>query len=232
MDYVHTAETFTKSHLDRFLSNPYIMAVVKITLLLYVSQLAPRLPGYITNMFKNTFVKLICVALIAYLANVDFQLSLLLALIFVLGGNLASGRGPLESFEDSTQGPFYVDQTQYTNLLDGKAIVGDAKLLDGTSDIYTGCNGIKMDDLLSIFDGDAVKLQDKLSNSFKQLIEQLPSGDSAKTKLYKMAISAGLPYNIQFNDQNAPLIGTILLNNGVKVSKTCTAPYQDGPINV
>lgn len=227
---IQNAETMIKSKLDMILQNPYVMAVLKITLILYAATLAPKLPSFVQATFANTFVKILAIALIAYIAEVDFQLAIILAIIFVLGINAASGRGIFESYTN-VQAPFYSDETKYTNLLGSPAIVGNATLIQSSSDNYSGCDNIKMADLLSVFDNDHIKLQTTVMYAYKSLIDQLPNGSTPQENLMSIAKSIGLPGNIEFNDDNASLIATILINSGFAINKTCTAPYGDGMIN-
>lgn len=226
MDAIQTAEITIKRNLDVILKNPYVMAVLKVTLVLYASLLAPRLPSMIRSTFTNTFVKITALALIAYLADVDFQLAIILAIIYVLGVNVSAGRGIFESYTNM-QSPYFADQQKYTNLLGEPAIIGDATLIESSSDNYSGCDNIKMDDLLSTFDNDSVKLQTTVMYAYKSLIDQLPPNSTAQENLTAIAKSIGLPGNIQFNDANAPLIATILLNHGFKISDSCQPPHGD-----
>ena len=46
----------------------------------------------------------------------------------------------------------------------------------------------------------------------------------AKDRLLKVAYYAGLPYNVEINDENAPWIATLLVNYNFIVSETCRAP--------
>ena len=48
---------------------------------------------------------------------------------------------------------------------------------------------------------------------------------TAKENLIKIARAVGLPYNVELNDNNAPLIATILLNYGYKISEDCQVPH-------
>ena len=91
-------------NLNVVLKNPYVMGILKVFLILYASQLAPRLPSGVSDMFSNTFVKIIAIALLAYLSELDFQLSILLAIIFVLGNNLLARGNLMESFNPGMQG--------------------------------------------------------------------------------------------------------------------------------
>lgn len=237
MEYIKNAENFVKGNVDNLLANPYVMAILKVTLALYAIQLAPRLPPVITNVFQNTLVKFVAVVLIAYLANVDFQLSLLLAILFVLGGNLASGRKPWESFGNMSLfedlGPYFTDPTKYKTLLNTPAPLNNFMLLDSKSDNYSSCNNITLKDLLDVFDGDQMKLQKTAQFIYRELMNKLPENSDAKTRLLSMARVSGLPYNITLSDENSPFIASLLINGGFQIGNTqCRPPYQDDMINV
>jgi len=210
------------------LKNPYVMTILKVFLILYASQLAPRVPNQLTEIFSNTFVKIIAVALLAYISELDFQLAILLAIVLVLGSNLLSGRKLLESYESiggPYQGPYYSDKTQYRTLLDKPVEVYNGKLIESLSDNYPGCNNVTLSDLLNLFDGDHLKLQNTVKYTFNELDNALPAGNAAKDKLLKIARAVGLPYNVELNDANAPLIATLLLNYGYNISDTCQVPH-------
>jgi hypothetical protein len=230
MEAIKNVEAVIKSNLDPVLQNPYVMAVLKISLILYAAQIAPRLPSMASATLQNTFVKIAAIALTAYIAEVDFQLAIILAIIFVIGINASAGRGFFESYEN--MGPYFADQTKYQNLLQKPAVVGNAILLDGLSDNYSGCNDIKMVDLLAVFDNDKLKLQNTVMFAFKELANQLPKDSDAMSKLVSIAKACGLPGNVQFNDSTAPLVASVLINYGFKISKTCQPPNGDGMINM
>lgn len=236
MEAIKNVEAIIKSKLDPVLQNPYVMAVLKISLILYAAQIAPRLPSMASATLQNTFVKIAAIALTAYIAEVDFQLAIILAIIFVIGINASAGRGFFESYENmgmmEDQGPFYADQTKYQNLLQKPAVVGNAILLNSNSDNYSGCNDIKMVDLLAVFDNDKLKLQNTVMYAFKELANQLPKDSDAMSNLVKIAKACGLPGNVQFNDSTASLIATVLVNYGFKINKTCQPPNGDGMINM
>lgn len=235
MEYIKNTETFVKGNLDNILINPYIMAILKVTLALYAIQLAPRLPPVITNIFQNTLVKITAVFFIAYLANIDFQLSILLAILFVLGGNLASGRKPWESFTNMNLfediGPFFTDQTKYKTLLNTPSLLNNFTLLDSKSDNYSSCNDMTLQNLLDVFDNDHIKLQKTTQYIYSELLSKLPNNSDAKTRLLAIARVAGLPYSMQLSDETAPYIATLLLNGGFSLSKNCQAPFNSGMIN-
>jgi len=212
-----------ETQLKRFLRNPYIMAILKIALILYASQIAPRVSPYVYSIFQLTIVKIVFIALIAYVAEVDFQLAIILAVIFVLSINLLSGRGPLESYQDSAPGSFSKDTKDTFDLLGKPTKPNGFKMLASKSDEFIGCQNVKLDDLLAIFDNDALKLQTTVQFTYQQLMEKMPKG-TAKDNLIRIARAAGLPYNVELNDENSAFIASILLQFGYSISKTCTAP--------
>lgn len=226
MDSLQNVQAAVQGRVNFLLQNPYLMAVLKVSLILYAAKIAPQLPSYIQNTFENTFVKIVAIALLAYISELDFQLAILLALALVLGANLLGGRGIFESYDNvgfNRVGEYQHDLTKYTNLLGEPVQVGKFKLIGSLSDNYPGCNKITLNDLLALFNGDAPKLQQTLQYAFSELNATLKGTD--KDNLLKVARAAGLPYNVELSDVNAPLIATILLNYGYKVSEECQAPH-------
>lgn len=225
MESLQNVQTAIQGNLNALLQNPYLMAVLKVGLILYASRIAPRVPSYVQNTFENTFVKIIAIALLAYISEVDFQLAILLAIVLVLGANFLGGRGVFESYNNvgvNSVGEYHKDMTKYTNLLGQAAQVGKFKLMESQSDNYPGCNKVTLNDLLALFNGDAPKLQKTVQYAFSELNAILAGKD--KENLLRVARAAGLPYNVELSDENAPLIATILLNYGYKISDTCQVP--------
>jgi hypothetical protein len=210
MEQVNALSKTAESFVRPVLQNPYVMAGSKILLVLYAAQLAPRLPDHVTAMFKNSFVKMAAVFIIAFLAQLDFQLAILLAVVFVPLANVMSGRGLLESYAN-----FSVDYTPDGNI----------KLLEPKSHIYPGCQDITLKELEQVFEGNPLKLQETLRYAYRELLRQAPD-KSSKEKLMQMAYAVGLPHNININEENAPLIATMLLYAGFKVSDKCIVPQQ------
>ena len=223
MESFQGVQETVQSNINGVLQNPYVMAFLKVTLVLYAARLAPRLPSVVQDSFQNTFVKILAITLLAYISEVDFQLAILLAIVLVLGSNLLSGRGMFESYKD-IGAEYHQDMTKYTTLLGKPAEIAKFKLIESLSDNYPGCNNVTMKDLLALFDGDALKLQKTVQYAFADLNRMLPPDADAKNKLTQIARAVGLPYNVEMNDENAPLIATLLLNYGYTVSETCTAP--------
>lgn len=141
MDQVNALSKTAESFVRPVLQNPYVMAGSKILLVLYAAQLAPRLPDHVTAVFKNSFVKMAALFVIAYLAQLDFQLAILLAVVFVPLANILSGRRLLESYANFS--------TEYTAN-------GNVKLLEPKSHIDPGCQDITLQELEQVFEGDVV----------------------------------------------------------------------------
>lgn len=207
MEALNKLSLQAESFINPVLANPYIMAVLKVTLALYASNVAPKLPESIMNIFNNTFFKILYITLMVYISEHDFQLAILLACVYVVGFNVLSGRGPFESF-DNFNSEFKPDFK--------------AKLLEPKLNIYPGCHSITMNDLLHAFDNDALKLQKTVEFAFQELLSKSNSKNE-KERLMNISYLLGLPYNVEFNDENAPLIATILMNHGFSFG-TCTAP--------
>ena len=200
------------------LSNPYIMTVAKVLLILYASQIAPQAPSYITDIFKNTFVKIALITLIVFMTQHDLQFALIFAIIFVLGMNVLSKRKMFESYTN-------LNSSDYASYSKDYKPYGNAKLLDPKNEIYPGCLNVTYANLLQTFDNDHYKLQQSAQYAFQQLLKDKTFTDiESKDRLVKSARMAGLPYNLELNDENAPWIATLLLNYGFNITETCKPP--------
>ncbi len=208
MDSINVVTKQADSLIKPALRNPYLMAVLKITIALYAAQLAPRLPSSVTSLLNNTFVKILAIAVIVYLSEKDLQLALMLAVLYVLSINVLSGRGILESFAN------YSSDYKKSDIF---------KLLEPKTALYPGCQNVTLNDLLQAFDGDHLKLHTAVQYSYAELLNSAKN-KNAKEILMKMAYATGLPRNIEFNDENAPYIATLLMYTGFHVGGTCTPP--------
>jgi hypothetical protein len=209
MDYVKLFANKIDDGAQAALRNPYIMAVLKITLALYAAQIAPRLPTGVSAVFANTFFKIFALTIMVYVAEHDFQLAIILAVAFVIGSNLLSGRGFLESFADIEPGKPY----------------GDMKLIEPKTMVYPGCQDIKIQDLYEMFDNDALKMQTTVQYIYQELLANMKT-KTGKETLMKIAYATGLPYNKTFTDEDAPYIATLLMYHGFKLGDKCVAPQQ------
>jgi len=208
MEYIRQSTQFLESSLAYPLSSPYVMAVLKISLALYGAQIAPKSPKYIENLFKNTFVKIILIFFIIYISEKDIQLAIILAVIYVLGMNVISGRGIFESFSN------------YSSEYKGSG----AKMIEPKTMLYPGCESVTMDDLYKMFEGDKAKLQNSVQYSFQELLLKSNTKNS-KELVMKLAYAAGLPYNLSFDKpETAPYIATLLVNYGFEINDKCHPP--------
>lgn len=193
--------------MDKIFQNPYIMAVVKVSLILYASQLAPRLNSY--NLFNNIFVKIFAIALLIYSAERrDFQMAILVALVYVLSINVASGRGLLETFAEVTN---------------NASAPSGATLLEPKLHVYPGCQNITLQQLVDAFEGDQAKLRQMVITAYSELIDRLKESET-KQKILRLARSMGLPYNYELKEEHAPYIATLLVYFGFTVNSDCSPP--------
>lgn len=197
-----------ESYIKPVLRNPYAMAIIKILIVLYAAHMAPKPPVAVSNVFQNTFFKIFALFVIVYLSEKDFQLAVIFSIVFVLGLNVLSGRGVLESFANYSSD--YKADTRFT-LIEPKSI------------IYPGCHNLTMNDLYDAFNGDKLKLHANVEYAYKALLEKYTTKDK-KEILEKIARASGLPYNINFTDESAPYIATLLMYHGFGFGEDCHAP--------
>jgi hypothetical protein len=202
--YLHKME----NSMNMVLQNVYLMTILKVTLILYASKIAPKLPGSLDTLITgNTFVKVFLLTAIAFMASHDLQLALIMSVIFVISMNALSGRSLFESFSNYNKN--YVSNTS-------------AKLLVPKTMIYPGCTDITENDLFKVFAGDNLKLQKTVQMSLTNLLSTATGDDQAK--LMTIARMIGLPYNLEVNDENAPYIATLLVGYGMTVNDKCLPP--------
>lgn len=208
MDQLSIISQNVEEYRESVMSNPYVMAVLKISLILYAARIAPNPPEYVQNVFKNVFFKIATIALILYFVEVDFQLALILAIIYVIGMNVLSGRGVFESFAEFKSNAY---------------VKSDYTLISPQTMIYPGCTNVKLADLLAMFNGDHSQLQQAAQLSFQQLMHAAKD-KPAEEQLQRIARATGLPYNIEINDENAPFIATLFVNYNATVNDSCSPP--------
>lgn len=69
-------------------------------------------------------------------------------------------------------------------------------IIYNTPNVIPACQNVKVVDLLALFDGDITKLKRSMSD-------------------------LGVPLNVALNDDNAPLIATMLVNRGKTITQDC-----------
>jgi len=219
MNQINSATKMIESKIDIPLSNPYIMAVLKITLTLFASLIAPKPPLFLQTVFNNTFAKIILISLIVYISEKDLQLALLISIIFVLGSNMLSGRNILESFQSFSG-------KELSEFSKDFKVANKMKILESQTDIYPGCENITMNDLQKIFDGDTTEFSKAVNQSFKELVSKIKD-TSSKNKIMAIGRYVGLPANLNFDyPETAPYLATLLVNYGYNLNEKCQPPIN------
>ena len=76
--------TRLENQLNVLLSNPYILGLCKVVIIFYICLVTPKLPLEMIAFFDNPIVKVCCLFLIFYSSTLDPQLSLMLAIGFIV----------------------------------------------------------------------------------------------------------------------------------------------------
>lgn len=74
------------------LDNKYFTTGISVFLAMYAGVLAPKLPNGLARLLKTDIARVLIIALVAFLANRDPQLSLMIAVAFVVSLNVVSER--------------------------------------------------------------------------------------------------------------------------------------------
>ena len=77
-------------------SNVYASTIIGLFLVLYGGLAKPKLPSFIRNLFNNPIFRVLILALIMYRGNKNPQLSIMLAVAFVITLNLVSEQETIE----------------------------------------------------------------------------------------------------------------------------------------
>ena len=73
---------------ESFLNNQYVSAVLTLFVILYASLARPMLPSAVANLFSNPLFRVVFLALLAWTATHNAQVSLLVAIGFLVTMNL------------------------------------------------------------------------------------------------------------------------------------------------
>lgn len=88
------------TNFDNLMLNSYFSTIVIIFLTVYASFASPKLPNYVKKLFDNSIFKIIIISFIGYRANKDPQLSLIIAIAFIVTLNFLSEKETKESFQN------------------------------------------------------------------------------------------------------------------------------------
>ena len=99
MDQINTFLSNTMKSFDQLMINPYFATVITIILSVYAALASPKLPNFLKKIFDNSIFKILIISFIAYRANKNPQLSLLVAICFVITLNFLAEKENKEAFE-------------------------------------------------------------------------------------------------------------------------------------
>jgi hypothetical protein len=89
--------------LEIVFENKYIYTIITIFVILYASQIGPKLPQYMMKLFDNNLFKIAFLFLILVRANKDPAFSLILGVAFVMISNYVRNQLMRESFGEQTE---------------------------------------------------------------------------------------------------------------------------------
>lgn len=182
-------------------------AILTVILIGYAGRIIKN--DMVSELFKQPVARIIILTVILMLYyNGMVGQSLLLLIIYCL----EVSKSGLEAF-----GPF---SKEYE-------ITNTQTLVEPTNEIYPGCLTITAQDLLNEFGGDKTALQTTVLSGYSQLLKSIPKESSSRETLDIMAKAVGLPYSVELSDDTAPLIATLLIVQGFKLSDSCQAPNKD-----
>ena len=90
----------TLQPLNNFLRNEYVTGVVALFVVLYASNVAPRLPDVVIDLFNNPIFRVFVLFLVAYVANKNPAVALLVSIAFVVTLNVINRQEAEEGFLD------------------------------------------------------------------------------------------------------------------------------------
>jgi hypothetical protein len=90
-------------NLQTLLANPYVASGLSLFLALYAGLARPQLPDFIARAFENPVFRVAVLFLIAYMGNKNVQVSLMVAVAFVVTMNLLNEQRVAEGFMSGIQ---------------------------------------------------------------------------------------------------------------------------------
>jgi len=85
---------------NNILRNDYVTAVVALFVVLYASNVAPRLPEVVMDLFNNPVFKVFVLFLVAFVANKNPAVALLVSIAFMVTLNMVNRQEAEEGFLD------------------------------------------------------------------------------------------------------------------------------------
>lgn len=191
----------TEARISNVLNNEYVVVTVGVLFGMYGALISPNPGANVKAFMTHPIVRFILITLLALTIRVNIRLALIIATVLVLSQMMFVS----EDFSDFKK--------EYKSAT-------ASRILESKNHVNFRCLKIKMADLLEAFDGDSIKLQKTVKYAFKELLLGDKNQD-AKQRLMNAAYAAGLPYNVNFDDESAPYIASILTQWGYEFPNGC-----------
>lgn len=83
-EYSEKFDAMVNKYLEPSLTHKYVLPVLALILILYVSHVRPTLPNFVLELFHNNIFRLVVCTYIVYRANHDPQSAVLIAAVFLI----------------------------------------------------------------------------------------------------------------------------------------------------
>ncbi len=211
---------FVKSKLADAFSDmsPIVVAqsIAKLLLVVYIGVFSQNMPRVMLELMNNVFFKsLMLFGYSVLVLSLNFSTAILVTVAVMVTFVVLGQYDQIEKFSVYSKTWTKADPTQ--------------KYIEPTSDLFSGCLHVTKNDLLKIFMETAKNGQDSLKYTTRELYKNADLSNPEKS-LMRFARNAGVPYNIQLNDETAPYIATFLINKGFIISGTCALKAGNSPL--
>jgi hypothetical protein len=123
-------------------TNKYVLPVIALFLILYVTSVRPKLPKFIEDLFENPVFRLVVIAYIVYRANSDMQSAILIAALFLIVMHLIN-KNKAEGFSTTVGQCQEGCMCQRTDANDGKMSLFCGRNRAGTT-LLGNCQAINV----------------------------------------------------------------------------------------
>lgn len=83
-DYSEKFDVMVNQYLEPAVTHKYVLPILALILILYVSHVRPTLPNFVVELFHNNIFRLVVCTYIVYRANHDPQSAVLIAAVFLI----------------------------------------------------------------------------------------------------------------------------------------------------
>jgi hypothetical protein len=139
MDKFNTFLSNIMNNFDQLMLNPYFSTIITIILSVYAALASPKLPSYFKKLFDNSIFKILIISFIGYRANKNPQLSLLVAICFVVTLNFLSEQENKEAFsqiETFNQLEYFSNKLDMDNDIDSESEYKNKNVVQDYSQEY------------------------------------------------------------------------------------------------